>query len=255
VCWRHEGVQVSHIDVIKHMCGHLAKRTLIAFNMGAVGINSRSVGVIITPVYMQVISLKLQDMGTANPQLKFERTHLLPLVDEAAFDALVEDEEDKQYLMPQLFPRQNSSPSSDIVPKGMHYLWEHLHSSKADLGLLLLGTENQNAIFSGKDYAGNSVQHSIGQLLGYGKEGLAYEVDANKELIVKASLCFSSMKREFTALQMLGKGGTRCQHIPDIKGTGRIQYTIRDTPNTAVPALWMAPRGIPAVQHLSFIQN
>jgi hypothetical protein len=133
VCGKHQGAKSLHEEVARQMCGYLAKRALVAFDIGDVCADSRSVGVIITPVYMQGISLKLQSIGTANAELKFERTHLFPLVDEAAFSALVKEELDKEYLRSQLFRGQNSFVGSDQV-LGMQYLWELLHSSDADLG-------------------------------------------------------------------------------------------------------------------------
>lgn len=251
---RQQGAQLWHDEVTMRMCGHLAKRALVAYDVGDVGVDSRSAGVIMTPVYMQVISLKLHGMGTPNAELKFERTRLWPLVSEAAFDALVQDEQDKAYLRPELFPARDSSSGSEL-PKGMQYLWELLHSSDKDLGVLFFDAEDQNATFIGKDSGGNSVQHSIVQLLGSGSHGLVYGADADNKIVVKASVVgeVRYIKRELTTIQTLATGG-RCQHIPELRGSGRVQYTIRET-TAAVPALFMAPKGVPALQHMSTVQN
>lgn len=249
-----ESAEQLHGQVSKQMCGHLAKRALVAFDVGDVGVDSRSAGVIITPVYIQVISLQLEGMGTKNAKLKFDQTPLWPLVNEAAFDALVQNRQDKEYLKPQLFPGRDSSSGPDL-PKGMKCLWELLHSSDADLGVLFFGAENQDATFFSEDPDGDSVSHSIGQLLGSGAQGLVYGIDDDDELVVKASVVgeIRYIKREFMALRTLAEG-EGCQHIPELRSCGYIEYAIRET-TASVPALLMVPKGVPALQHLSSLQN
>jgi hypothetical protein len=60
---KNETAQSSHDEVTKQICGHLGKRALVAFDIGDVGVDSTSVGLVMTPLYMQVIRLKLEIWG------------------------------------------------------------------------------------------------------------------------------------------------------------------------------------------------
>jgi serine/threonine protein kinase len=198
-----------------------------------------------TPVYMQVIRLKLENMGTAEAKVQLERTNLMPLVNKQAFEALLLKSEDRAYLNPLLFPQE--SPPSE-VPTGMLNLWRLLQSSDEDLGVLFFGRKNQVAEYIGLDH--DSV-YAIGKLLGSGSQGIVYAVGDNEDIVVKASVVgeVRYIRRELKALEKLGKP-KKCKHICELKGMGRVQYIIRDT-IAAVPAFVMAPKGVPARDYLS----
>ena len=105
---RSRNARTLHQQVCAQVFGSLAKRTLIAFEIGNIGIDALSVGVVLTPVYMQVLSVQLENMGTDMADVKLQRTPLFPLVNEAAFDELVTGE-DRNYLRPLLFPSNADS--------------------------------------------------------------------------------------------------------------------------------------------------
>jgi hypothetical protein len=138
---KHESAQTLHDEVTKQVCGHLGKRALVAFDIGDVGIDSTSAGLVMTPVYMQVIRLKLENMGTAEAKVHFERTNLMPLVNKEAFEVLVKNPIDREYLNPLLFPQENP-PSDGPIPTGMLHLWRLLQSSDEDLDVLFFGRKN-----------------------------------------------------------------------------------------------------------------
>jgi hypothetical protein len=244
---KNECAKSLHDEVTKQICGHLAKRALVAFDIGDVGVDSTSVGLIMTPVYMQVIRLKLENMGTAEAKVQFERSNLMPLVNKDAFEVLVQNPIDLDYLNPLLFP-QGDLPSD--VPTGMLNLWRLLHSSDEDLDVLFFGRKNQVAKYIGCDVDAPAV-YSIGKLLGSGSQGIVYAVDEDEDIVVKASVVgeLRYIKRELKALEKLGKSEL-CKNICKLKCMGRVRYTIRDT-TAAVPAFVMAPKGVPAREHLS----
>ena len=51
--------EATHREALNRCARHLAKRTLVAFNMGGVGVDLKSVALIITPVYVEVITMTL----------------------------------------------------------------------------------------------------------------------------------------------------------------------------------------------------
>jgi hypothetical protein len=242
---KHENAQFLHDEVTKQICGHLGKRALVAFDIGDVGVDSTSAGMVITPVYMQVIRLKLENMGTAEAKVQFERTDLMPLVNKEAFEALVQNSTDRDYLNPLLFPQKR--PPSE-VPTGMLNLWRLLQSSDKDLGVLFFGRKNQVAKYVGCE--DDAPVYSIGKLLGSGSQGTVYAVGEDDSIVVKASVVgeVRYIKRELKALEKLGKSEI-CRNICELMGMGRVQYTIRNT-TADVPAFVMAPRGVPARDHL-----
>jgi hypothetical protein len=243
---KNESAESLHAEVTKQICGHLGKRALVAFEIGDVGVDSTSVGLVMTPVYMQVIRLKLENMGTEQAKVQFERTNLMPLVNRDAFEALVENQTDRNYLEPLLFP-QEGPPLDGPIPTGMLHLWQLLHSSDEHLDVSFFGRKNQVANFIGCD---DPRIHSIGKLLGSGSQGIVYAVEEDKDIVVKASVVgeVRYIRRELKALEKLGKA-EMCKHICELRDMGRVQYTIRNT-TTVVPAFVMFPKGLPARDHL-----
>lgn len=61
-------------------------------------------------------------MGTAEAEVKAERTRRMPLVDKEASEALVQDDRDRGYLEALPFP--DEAPALDSgPPEGMRSLW------------------------------------------------------------------------------------------------------------------------------------
>jgi hypothetical protein len=174
------------------------KRALVAFDIGDVGVDSKSAGLVMKSVCMQVIRLKLEAMGTAEAKVEFERTNLMPLVNKDAFEALVQNPIDR--LEPLLFPQED--PPSDVIPTDMLNLWQLLHSSDEDLDVLFFGRENQVAKYISCD---DTRLYSIGNLLGSGSQGIVYAVSGHTNIVVKASVVgeVRYIRRELKALEKL----------------------------------------------------
>jgi hypothetical protein len=83
---KNKPADAMHEDVVKQLTGYMAKRILVAFEVGNVGVNAAAVGVLITPVYVQVLRLELAGMGTQNVGVKLVKTKLAPLVCHVAFE-------------------------------------------------------------------------------------------------------------------------------------------------------------------------
>jgi hypothetical protein len=252
---RGQNAKSIHRESSKQMCRHLARRTLVAFDVGNKGINSSSVGLIITPAYMQMIRMSLVEMGTPTAHLELSRTKLLPLVTLEAFNRMVREPSYLSYLGPLLFPKQaasaepNTAEPDTKVPLGLHYLWEILHSDDKSLGILFFGESegDQGACFVGEGQADVALDMTIGS----GTHGIVYgHAGRFSMFVVKASVVGETryIETEAKALTAFSHGGSRCKYLPELKCLGKVRYTIRDLP-LEVPALMLTPRGIPLSQN------
>jgi hypothetical protein len=260
-------------EVRDQIVGHLAKRALAAFQTADVGIDSASVGLIITPLYMQVIRLEVNNVGTKSAEVKILYTDFFPLVNKGAFDAFVSSHiptvsTNVTYAHSIQYLQDNLKLEEHGVPTGIKYLWQLLHSSDEELGVVFFHSEGQSeGQKKGKREAcfipveqvaeGEVTEYKLGALLGSGSHGLVFAQGDN--LVAKASAIGESIyiKKELIALNALKGTGAkhRDKHIPKLHYFGCVQYTIGDS-IVNVPALLMEPRGKkPALSHLSSSVN
>ena len=61
----HKTPAETRMEAVKQCIGHLAKRTLVAFNLGGVSINLKSIALAMTPVYLEVITMTCQEWKLA----------------------------------------------------------------------------------------------------------------------------------------------------------------------------------------------
>ncbi len=86
------------------------------------------VGVLITPVYVQVLKRELSGMGTETVNVKLVKTKLAPLVCRAAFDRLVTTASTRDYLVPELFPT-NTDGDEPVVPRCLPLYSASMHAT------------------------------------------------------------------------------------------------------------------------------
>ena len=241
----------THMEAVKQCVGHLARRTLVAFNLGGVGTNLKS---IYTPVYLEVITLTLSGMETGDISLDVERSGILPLVSEVALKKFVTKESYRTYLTSNAscpFPRDNTS-----VPVGMQELFRLVCSDDKVLGLQFFGGDSSaNASYHVHNQSTQVAQAKSLELyhvIGYGTHGIVYQGKEEKSgeakndnFVVKSSVVgeVQYIERELRALMALNKSpASRPQSIPMLKDFGSICYTIRGT-TIKVPAFKFSPKG------------
>jgi hypothetical protein len=253
-----DDAKLMHEQCSNQVRGHLAKRTLAAFNIANLGIDSKSVGLVITPVYIQVIEMNLQNMGSERVEVEYKKSKLLPLVDEKAFEAFVSKkthENSHGYLHGLLKKAFNNGG----VPDGIRHLWSLLHTKDEDLGVVFFQNDRDQAHFIPSN--GNEEEEvELATLLGAGSHGLVYAPRGNaanaeeSNYVVKASAIGESIyiKKELRALYALeGSGTDGDKYISKIKHYGHVRYLIRQTTNACVPAFLLEPAGRSALSHLS----
>ena len=246
--------QDTHKEAIHQCVGHLAKRTLVAFNLGGVGINLKSIALAITPVYLEVITMTLSGMDTGDVSLDVERSGILPLVSEVALKKFVTKEGDQKYLTRNAscpFPANNTS-----VPVGMQELFRLVCSDDKVLGLQFFGGDSAaNATYHVHNQSTHVAQVQpleLHDVIGYGTHGIVYqgkEVEnrgtKNENFVVKSSVVgeVQYIERELRALRALNeKPDSDRPSIPVLKDFGSICYTIRGT-TINVPAFTFSPKG------------
>ena len=260
---KNQNAERMHIELLEQAVGRCAMRALVGFDVGDVGVGSTSVCMILTPIYMQVVRLRLVGLGTKEADVKLDATELFPLVRKTAFVAAVEEDDDREYLSPLLYPDhvEDTIVSTNPVVQGIQRLWELLHSSEDDLGMRFFGGMDQQASFhlSGSNDDEEDRSLFIDSLLGSGSQGVVYSVRDRDDAFVKASVAgeVGYIKREIKALRALGRAashetsdhsivGESCSALPKLECKGRVKYEIRRAV-VEVPAVLLTPKGIPAM--------
>ena len=225
-----------HDEGVKQIAGHLAKRTLVAFDIGGVGIDLKSIGLVITPVYVEVLTMTLSGMGTVDALLEVERSGMLPLVSKKSMKAFVA-EKHRDYLEKNCsFPRDNS------VPAGMLELCRLLRSDDSALGLQFFNSPAQKATF--KTYEASAPSWELGNVIGSGTHGVVQSIADNDSSVVKSSVVgeVRYIEREIRALQALARGSSKPRSIPDLTHFGSTIYDVRGA-SIRVPSAMISPRG------------
>lgn len=77
---------------------------MVAFDIGNTGVDGSSTSILLTPVYIQVIKIELTNTGSDEAKAVTKRTRMFPIVSSEAFEKIVKDPKNKDYLSPKLFP-------------------------------------------------------------------------------------------------------------------------------------------------------
>ena len=267
-----------HKEARNQIIGLCAKKILVAFDFGNVGINASTTGVIITPVYVQFVRVSIQGMGTKEAEVVLEESPMAPLVDREAFDHLVKRSNNREYLLPLLFPARGESAieSSDqdtrsigtdedaahCLPKGILQLHHMLHSrdpnanflddiyfkSAKELGLRYLAAKSEVSEVKEAEQKPDDMNVGVGKLIGSGGFGMAFEASWHIDTVVKASHFgeLKSIKQETKALRRLLHGNidSNCCYVPRLESYGSLECTIRNI-KTTTPAFVITPRATP----------
>ena len=265
-----------HEEARNQIIGLCAKKILVAFDFGNVGIDASTTGVIITPVYVQFVRVSIQGMGTKEAEVVLEESPMAPLVDREAFDHLVKRSNNREYLLPLLFPARGESAieSSDqdtrsigtdedaahCLPKGILQLHHMLHSkdptfldeiyfkSAKELGLRYLAAKSEVSEVKEAEQKPDDMNVGVGKLIGSGGFGMAFEASWHNDTVVKASHFgeLKSIKQEIKALRRLLHGNidSNCCYVPRLESYGSLECTICNI-KTTTPAFVITPRATP----------
>jgi hypothetical protein len=245
--------KAMHAQVVKQLTGYMAKRILVAFEVGNVGVNAVAVGVLITPVYVQVLKLELSSMGTENVNVRLLKTKLAPLVCRAAFDRLVTTGCTRNYLKPELFPTDTDG-EEPAVPRGLTLLWALMHATENTIAASLFQADFKEATATFLEFTNTGVftpescARKATSLIGTGAHGTVYRCSTDTTTCIKASRVGETIhiKRELKALKMLN--ANKCKNIPSLVRVGQLKYIIRNV-TAVVPAIVISPFGEPVAAY------
>lgn len=249
---KNQHAKQMHLEVIKQVIGHCSKKVSVAFDIGNIGVDGSSTGIILTPVYMQAVQVRLEDTGSDDVKIVTNLSKMFPLVSSKTFKKLVKMEHNQDYLYQKLFPSTNELEPA--VPVGLRHLRDLARASEQDLGGVFLNKPNANATF--QEFRLSQTQEEfvpgpkIEKLIGSGAHGLVYSVPSPGRSpgrhCVKASRVgeISHIKQELETLRLFAADSNAPDQIPHLLSIGRLKYHIRNSAVT-VPAFLFEPRGVP----------
>jgi hypothetical protein len=143
---KNKKAKAMHSEIVKQLTGYMGKRLLIAFELGNVVVDAKATGVLVTPVYVQVLCLELINMGTENVKLKLKKTKLFPLVSLKVFNRIVLDKTNKEFFNEKLFRGPDNEPA---ITEGLKVMWALMHASEKSIGGSFLTIPKQVQRFMG----------------------------------------------------------------------------------------------------------
>lgn len=216
---------------------HLAKHVGIGFNFAGMGIDTRATGVVLTPVYVKIVQLRLENMGTKDVKLVLLETECMPLLSRANFDKWTKQGNESNWkdIKSTLYPSpMNDESSTSGVPSGLVALWNLMTSTR-------------------KDIVGPSpfVSDALGDLLGYGSFAAVYKHKCDEKHVIKLS--------RYGAKALLDREALVLKELQQKSGLiGIARFVVYNDLNVSVggvdvklPALTTKPRGIRIEMHLA----
>ena len=237
-----------HMEGRKQNIGHSGKRVLVAFDIGNTGVDASSTSILKTPTYVEAVKVSLTDTGTDDVRVETHFSKMFPLVSHTAFEKLVHDEKNKEFLAKQLFPGNCAEPND--VPSGLEHLRDLIRASERDLGGINLNSGDVAAKY--QEFDSNTLdrfvdKNGIKELIGTGAHGHVYSYSTENEGgCVKASRGGETyhIEREVVALQRFAMDSAKPDQIPRLWSMGRVEYSSRNSVIN-VPAFCFGPKGVP----------
>jgi len=230
---------------------------MVAFDIGNTGVDGSSTSILLTPVYIQVIKIELTNTGSDEAKAVTKRTRMFPIVSSEAFEKIVKDPKNKEYLSRELFPAGEIQRSGgQKVPRGLEHLYDLIRASEQSLGGVFLNKTKGRATATFQKFEMSSGTAKfvdfahVNQLIGSGTHGQVYSLrdHQNAKYCLKASRAgeLFSIERELISLRSLTAGGADTpDQIPRLLSMGRLQLSIRKS-TVAIPAFLFEPRGVVA---------
>jgi Protein kinase domain len=234
-------------EYTNQVLSHLAKQVGMAFNFRGIGIDGRATGVVLTTVYVKILQLRLENMGTPEMKLIQFETKCMPLQSKVSFEKWVKGRESKWKRMKtelygddavSLENTASSTAAAAAVPSGLVALWNLMTASRS----ALVGRSPLPA--SGE----------LGEMVGYGGFSTVHHSTKNDTYVIKLSRSGfeNDLLQEAAVL-------TALMQQKEDKSVVGISQLVRSTemPVTIggieirLSALILEPRGISAEMHLA----
>ena len=222
---------------VAQVVAHLARHVGVAFNFAGFGIDSFATGLVLTPAYVKIVVLRLENMGTKSGKLVFESTDCLPLMLEKHFLTWCKRDIDDDVtrwadIKGQLYP----GGTDEGIPKGVTALWKLMSTTRKRLFGLMT----------------DSVSPELGSMLALGAFATIYEgkddADEGKEsstTIVKVSRYGATVhiENESRILRALSSPPHMCENIPKWVRAGDINVNIGGV-QKQLASVTTKPRGV-----------
>ena len=224
---RDESPLSLNVECNNQLQGSLAKHVGVGFNFKCFGSNTRATGIILTTFYVQIVQLRLEDVGTENVQLSVLHTPCLPLLPKTIFDDQIDSSKSKKEWK-QLV---GYSSDDDNVPRGL-------------IALANLMTTHRSAIFGPVPFQ----SAVLADMIGFGAFSTIHAVKQEPNQVIKVSRYGADtiLQHEAEVLRNLQKtpdDSSSHPNIVDFIGYGVERLTLCEQ-EIELQALRLGPRGI-----------
>ena len=239
-----KGISPEHLchECTDQILSHLAKQVGIAFNFAGIGIDARATGVVLTPAYVKIVQLRLENMGTNEMKLTKLETNCLPLLSQKSFEEWVKGRESRWTAFKSILygdgTPTNGVSSNGGVPSGLVALWNLMTTSRS----VLVGPSPSHL---------NS--DVLGYLIGFGSFATVHQAKGKENHVMKLSQygAKATLERESSVLRALqGPQTAPAVGIPRLVDFKKLSFSIGGI-GVQLPALILAPRGISVEMHLA----
>ena len=226
-------------ESVAQIVSHLAKHVGVAFNFAGFGIDSFATGLVLTPAYVKIVRLRLENMGTTDATLSLEQSRCLPLMSEKHFDRWCGGDPKEKERWVNLREELFKGSKDQMIPPGLIALWNLMGTTRKKLfgpSNGFAADELGNMIAYGsyatvheghvKDERGEQVHHTVIKVSRYGAKG---QIDRESQVLkaLNGQIVASSVHK----------------NIPTWISDKAIEICI-DGVRKLLPALTTKPRGI-----------
>jgi hypothetical protein len=231
---------------LRHQCvdqvmSHLAKHVGIGFNLAGIGVDTRATGVVLTPAYVKLIQLRLENMGTEKVRLVPLATDCLPLMSIENFDKWCGTKHEAKWenIRAELYcmadeAASNKKNDSTSVPSGL-------------VALCNLMASTRRKLFGNPRF----VSDTLNDLIGFGYFAAVYE-HMNKTQVVKLSRYGATkiLEHETNVLEKLKQDGKQTNGVVQLISYKDESVTLGGV-EIHLKGLTLEPRGVPLEMYLA----
>jgi Protein kinase domain len=244
-CTKGDGPQSLIKTAREQVLSRLAKQVDVGFNFAGIGMDTQATGVVLTPSCVEILQLRVVDVGTKNVKLKVLKTGCLPLLSRENYDVWIAGVmKDKMYKTHWKEVNDHTSElygstmsTVDGVPAGLEALASLFTTSRKYLFSVSPIKPSTTTVSSG------SVSIELESMIGFGAFASVYACHGeHRNTVLKVSRHgeMAELLQESEVLKALGSGSNFHPTVRSLLDPC-VQMAGLELP---IKALWLEPRAI-----------